>query len=176
MALTIRTTVVTTPTILKVFNQIKKCFEDVNVEISSGLRSPEKQLEIIKHFCKKHGLEKEFPNYETFDLNKFIVLKNGDKEYEWQYLWSKELVIGLVVNPPFDARCKFDYYTTSKKLVKAGTLLRQTPHTSGKCFDLSGAPLNKIASCLDRAKKEFKADIVGYKVEPKQNCVHVDCQ
>ena len=135
--------------------------------VTSGYRSPEHQLEIIKEYSIEYGLSKKFPEILTCRVE-----DKADSLYAWQKAWSGLLNIGIIINPPISAKCLFDYIKNGHN--KKGWLFPASPHTKGTDFDISGGKdINKIESIIKEAYISHKANIKYYVVELKNNCLHI---
>ncbi len=150
--------VIVTPEIQKVLNELEIYFEEVDlkVHVTSGVRTPEKQLKIIVDKAKECGLDKKYPS---------ILNATVEDVDSWRDAWDELLnVEEFIVNPPIR--------TKSKLGQRAGRTIPQSPHTRKKAFDLSGASLDSIKAIVE----EYQMDggpIVDIKYEPENNCIHV---
>lgn len=144
-----------------------------HAEVTSGLRTPEEQVNLIKKFAAQH-------NVGSFkELTKADVDSKGMVDlrylYFWQRAWSWLLHIGVIVNPPRDAECLFDYW--SGGINKRGQIIHASPHFLGKSFDTGGGtdhdPSNEFG-ILQEAKMNG-VGIVTLKLERANNAVHADC-
>lgn len=176
--LKIRKGVILTPTIDAGIYTLDFWFEKENLscEVTSGLRTTEKQLQLIKEKAIKHNIHVEFPLITGAQLN----IPNT-----WIPAWSRLLTIGEMINPPIATKCLFDYKKSDGTLRKAGTLIPVSGHQLGEDFDIGGfnKELNQAVS-LDAIVKvlkvallsaEVKGIIAGYLKEPVNGAVHVDC-
>lgn len=163
---------ITTEIIEKVLTQLEALDDPFELHITSGLRDEYKQLELIGRYAKNHGII--FPEFSISNPSKKIWVKEFNKElYSWQRTWSKLLNIGIIINPPLDAICLYDYI--SDGVNKKGQIIKQTPHARGKCFDVSGKPdIDKVQSHIEKAQARG-VDIKDWRIERKQNVIHVDC-
>lgn len=135
--------------------------------VTSILRDPKKQLEIIISYAKKLNLP---VNFTSDDVN-----KKENEYYVWQSTWSKLLNRGIIVSPPIPAICLEDYYVGKEN--RKGKLINASPHFTGYAFDISGNNLNKIVEVLEFSKEnnnEIKKLMKKYLIEHNNNCVHVD--
>jgi hypothetical protein len=132
-------------------------------KVTSGVRKPEDSLRIIRNYLKSKGLSLKYPEAMTCGMND----ENPDGTYKWQKAWSHLLNIGVIINPPLEAHCLMDYYRNGVN--KIGQLIRQSPHTRGTAFDLSGIDSLTIVKRLLEDKM-----IRSYLVERENNCIHID--
>lgn len=119
--------------------------------ITSGYRSPERQLEILRQLAR----ENDVPWDDAAAV---------DRPDRWLEAWRSLLQKGVVVNPPVDAK------------LADGTLVHATPHAKGNSFDVSGAPLDQIVAAMRKARDEKAAILPQIKPEPRNGrhgCVHV---
>jgi len=132
--------------------------------VTSGVRDAYDQIRIIRKYLTSKGLSSKYPEAMMGDV------KDVDPEtglYKWQMGWSALLNIGVIVNPPFTAVVLMDYLRNGKN--KKGQAIRQSPHTRGTAFDLSGLDSAGIVKkLLDDGK------IRGYLIERENSCIHVD--
>ena len=116
--------------------------------VSSGYRSPEKQLALIREFAAKHGV----PWKEGADIDRPETWIQA-----WRTLREKK---GVIINPPVSAT------------LSDGRKVHASPHTRGNSFDVAGAPLDKIEAALRKAQGDGKGSFTLL-AEPVNNCVHV---
>jgi hypothetical protein len=151
----------------------------VKMVITSGLRDPQDQLRVIAGYAAEHGVS--FPEFDANDPHKKVRLADGRDVYAWQRTWSRLLFIGIVINPPLAAECLEDYIRPNGENMK-GKLLQGSVHGNGKAFDeqadgnLKDAQdeVPKKIAVLEKAKAAG-VKIKGWKVERKNNAIHVDC-
>lgn len=101
----------------------------------------------------------------------------GKTIYGWQLLWSKLLNIGIIINPPIEAEVLFDYI--SGGVNKKGITIKESVHSKGLAFDISGGEDHDPSNELARVKQALEAKLPGlkgYTLERKNNCLHVDCE
>ncbi|MEM5810623.1 MAG: hypothetical protein QXP66_01835 [Candidatus Aenigmatarchaeota archaeon] len=143
--------------------------------VTSILRTPSKQLEIIREYVILKGLDKEYPEI----LSCKVEDKTSDDLYVWQKAWSKLLNIGVIINPPIAARCLYDYWRGGVN--KKGELIPPSPHFFGNCFDIGGGggknssisdELSIITTAMNEDKKIGIRNIV---LERENNCLHINC-
>jgi hypothetical protein len=156
--------VVLTDELDKKLTELDIYFKDHPETVTSGLRTVEDQLRIIRKYLKVKGLDKKYPDTFVCDANEKYTDKN---EFIWQMAWSNLLYVGVIVNPPYPATCLMDYFRGG--INKKGLQIGQSPHTRGKAFDLSGLDSEPI---VHRLRSEGK--VRGYLIERENNCLHVD--
>lgn len=168
--------VVLTPIIEPVIVAMDPVFEEANLKafVTSGLRDAFDQLRIVKKYVRAKGLE--YP--ALFNMGEDPNVKLGEF-YFWQMAWSHLLNIGIIINPPLAAMCLLDYWRNGAN--KKGQIIKQTPHVTGKCFDIGGAggEDSTINDELPVVKKCFEMKIPGlvnYLPEHNNNAIHVDCK
>lgn len=154
--------------------------------VTSILRDPEHQLNIIKGLARDNRVDQEFPNILTAKLTGQFEWEGSELVYEWQPAWSRLLNMGVIVNPPMPAETLFDYNRRDKssgdlKVHKpAGTRIGTSPHFKGTAFDVGGGANRKIAEELEPIEAAFKSGTVkgfkGFLPEHDNNAVHCDCE
>lgn len=168
--------VVLTPIIDRVITALDPYFEKCPSWVTSGLRTPEDQLRIIRNALKARGLSNEFK--EAFDkgLTDKVTFK-GKTVYAWQPGWSKLLNVGYIVNPPYTAEVLFDYYRPGSAENRKGKMIGPTPHKDGTAFDVGGGAdgIKGELACIEKAKADKLAGLKGYLAEHGNNAVHCDC-
>lgn len=140
--------------------------------VTSGLRDAESQLRVIQSYLKKRGLDQQYPQVMTCQ----VIDKSADGNYVWQMAWSHLLSTGLIINPPLRAICLMDYIRGGKN--KKGDWINQTPHASGKSFDIGGGTngMTDEARVLKAVLAEKSIpELKGILEEGENNAVHVDC-
>lgn len=143
-------------------------WQNFNIEITSAVRTPLSQLNVINAYATSKNIK--FDEFSSLDVYGTTVI-DGETYYRWQRTWSKLLNIGIIVNPPLDAICLFDYINASGQNRK-GQVIHQSPHIAGKAFDISGqAGLDKIKRLIDGAIKE-QVGIKSYTIERENNAFH----
>jgi len=129
--------------------------------VTSGVRTPQKQLSIILEQAVKDGIPVDGIRPE--DWNK----KEG--LYVWQSAWSLLLHRGFIANPPLPAVCLEDYVNSRGEQMR-GKTIGSSPHQRGTAFDLAG--LTSIPA-LDLAIKGGVQ--ISYLAERGENkATHVD--
>lgn len=140
--------------------------------VTSGLRDANAQLRVIQSYLKKRGLEQTYPEV----MNCQVTDINSQGHYVWQMAWSHLLSSGLIINPPLRAICLMDYYRGGNN--KKGQWINQTPHASGKSFDIGGGAngMTDEAQILKTVLAERSIPgLKGILEEGENNAVHVDC-
>ena len=173
--LTVRKGVVLTENIDPVIAALDIYFQNANLKavVTSGFRSPEDQLRIIRSAVINHRLADEFPG--VFDDIGKKVQYGGEEIYSRQLGWSKLLNPNFIVNPPYDAKVLFDYVRPGSKENKKGKMIYQSPHTRGTAFDIGGGP-DGLDNELAVIKAANVKGLKGYLLERNNNCLHVDCR
>jgi hypothetical protein len=161
--LKLASSVILTDELDKVISGIDGYFFNNPETVTSGLRTSADQLRIIRKYLVSKGLDKQYPEAMTCAIDG----KLPDGEYIWQKGWSALLSVGVIINPPYSAKCLMDYWRSGKN--KKGTLIGMSPHTRGTAFDLSGLDSLPVV-------KKLLADgkIKSYLVERENSCIHVD--
>lgn len=141
--------------------------------VTSGIRTPEEQLDIIKDYCHRKNIQDVF--ISSAELNKKVQV-NGEEVYSWQPAWSKLLKAGIIINPPLRAKCLADYINAAG-VNRKGDFFNQTVHASKKAFDIGGggngvSDETKVMQKAIASKKFPK--IKGITIERNNNCVHTD--
>lgn len=169
--------VVNTPAIARSAELLDPYFEGEPSVITSGLRSPEKQLAVILEKIARHGFIEDYAELKLAGGHDFTVQVpiNDETLYWWQRGWSRLLSIGDIVNPPIPAKVMFDYYRPGSNENKKGQIIQISPHQRGLAFDIGGG-----SDVMEKAKRVMKAHqedncfIESYLVERVNNAVHVD--
>jgi hypothetical protein len=130
--------------------------------VTSGVRTPEDSLRIIRTYLKRKDLARIYPEAMTCAIDD----KDGDI-YAWQTAWSHLLSLKVIINPPLPAKCLMDYYRNGKN--KKGQIIGQSPHIRGTAIDLSGIDSEVIVKRLVE-----DGMIRSYLVERENNCIHID--
>ena len=171
--------VVKTPAISRCVELMDPYFEGELSTITSGLRSPTKQLQIIIDKARRHGIDKDFKEFQDkmgdFPTTACFVEGIDKALYWWQRTWSKLLFIGDIVNPPVPAECLFDYIRPGSNENKKGQIIQVSPHQRGLALDIGGG-----TNLTEKAKRVMKASQAGncfihsFLIEKINNAVHVD--
>lgn len=151
----IRSGVKLTPETEKAVRQLDGHFRRANLQVTltSGYRTPEDQLRIIRDQAIKRGINRQYPSIGTATV---------DKVESWLGAWDELLNRhGYVVNPPRDACSRI-----------TGKCYQPSPHTRGVAFDLSGADLDRIAGVVREYCRQG-GPISQILVERTNNAVHV---
>jgi hypothetical protein len=130
--------------------------------VTSGVRTPEDSLRIIRTYLKKKDLARFYPEAMTCGIN-----DKDEDLYVWQTAWSHLLSLKVIINPPLPAKCLMDYYRNGKN--RKGQTIGQSPHTRGTAIDLSGIDSEVIVKRLVE-----DGMIRSYLVERENNCIHID--
>lgn len=158
---------------------LDKYFREANLtaNVTSGERTSGDQLRIIRNYCIQFKVDEEFPEIKTCGVLDKTDYGDGKKIFTWQKAWSRLLNKGIIVNPPLQANCLFDYFRDGVN--KKGQIINQSPHYYGKAFDIGGGidhdPTNEL-EVIKKALADKLPGLKGYLLERKQNCLHVDCQ
>ena len=151
-------------------------FEEFKIisHVTSGLRSAEDQIRIIRSALVNKGLGDEYA--EAFDPITDKMIFEDEEVYSWQPGWSKLLNTGFIVNPPYPAKVLMDYFRPGSTANRKGQIIGQTPHASGRAFDIGGGPdgIQQEIRVIEVAMGKVKG-LKGYLIERNNNCVHVDC-
>lgn len=178
--LIVREGVVLTPVIEPVIISLDDYFKQANciAYVTSGLRTAEDQLRIIRNELIKRKLDIKYPDAISKGVNDKVIV--GGKEYfAWQYAWSNLLNVGFIVNPPVPAICLMDYISNGTN--KKGQLFNASPHITGTAFNvgggvdgISGSVTNELAiiqKALDNKLKGLKSILQ----ERNNNALHCNC-
>jgi hypothetical protein len=172
--------VIVTPIILPVIESLDKYFKKAKITaiVTSGLRTSEDQLRIIKNYLSKKGLSHKYP--ETFSKELHDKIKfNGKEVYSWQPGWSALLNAGIIINPPIPAECLMDYIRGGVN--KKGKIINASPHFNGTAFDIGGGadgiegPVTNELAVVQKALKDKLPGLKGIVIERNNNCIHCDC-
>lgn len=177
--LVVRDGVVLTPSIEPVIIGLDGYFESAKLraQVTSGKRTPEEQLALIKFYALKFNIDSTYPSILTATLTGKLLFDNK-QVFEWQPAWAELLRQGVIINPPLKAICLFDY--TVNGMNKKGKIIDQSVHSRGGAFDIGGASgtagIDDELRVIERAYASRKIQgWLGYKVERKNNCIHCDC-
>lgn len=172
--------VILTPVIEPVIIALDKYFENEGkvAYVTSGKRDAVSQLSIIRGYLAKTGLDKQYPDAMTCQLND--KKQFGTKiVYVWQPAWSALLNKNVIINPPAAAECLMDYFRDGKN--KKGQIIQPSPHFKGTAFDIGGSVDGidgNVVSELNIIQKAWNNKLPGLKgflPERNNNCVHCDC-
>lgn len=147
--------------------------------VTSGKRLPEDQLRIIKNYAKQFGVDKEFPEIVNSDVH-YKISYGTEEIYAWQRAWSRLLNKGVVINPPIEAVCLFDYYKNGVN--KKGQLIPPSSHFYGGAFDIGGkggddpTPSDELEIISGAMAQDSGLGIKSFLLERANNCLHVNCK
>jgi hypothetical protein len=142
---------------------IDKYWPPAGEKVTSGTRSPEDSLRIIRTYLKSKDLARLYPEALTCKID----AKATTGWYVWQNAWSHLLNKGVIINPPLPAECLMDYMRDGVN--RKGRVIGQSPHIRGTAFDISGTDSLTIVKRLVEDKM-----IRGYLLERENNCIHCD--
>lgn len=178
--LKVREGVILTPIIEPVIIALDKYFEKANCSawVTSGLRSADDQLRIIRNELIKRKLDAKYPDAVSKSVNEKIA-HEGQTIYAWQLGWSALLNVGFIVNPPVAAICLMDYI--SNGVNKKGQLINASPHFQGLAFNIgggadgiSGTVTNELAVIQSAVNDKIKG-IKSFLAERNNNALHINC-
>jgi len=173
--LILKPNVILTEHIDPVIHALDEYFEAANLKayVTSGLRNSEDQLRIIRTELTRRGLAGEYQ--DAFEPISNKIQYEGEEVYSWQPSWSKLLSLGFVCNPPYSAKCLMDYFRPGSISNSKGRVIGQSPHTSGRAFDIGGGPdgLGNELRVMESAMGKVKG-LKGFLLERNQNCLHID--
>lgn len=170
--------VILTGVIESVIVRLDEFFESEGLKayVTSGVRTAEDQIRIIRNALIARKLNDEYP--DAFKDKTEKIRWEGNLVYAWQPGWSRLLKEGFIVNPPYTAQCLMDYYRPGSSENRKGRMIGQSPHTKGYAFDIGGGA-DGIHNELKVIQKAFAARVgglAGYLPEHGNNCVHCDCR
>lgn len=169
--------VVLTPTLEECICLLDPWFEKHELEawVTSGVRTYDHQLKVIRERAIACGLGKEHPDLDHVDLNVPIMF-DGKLIPTWQLIWSECLTRGQMVNPPTPTACLFPYTKPNGDKRAAGNVIPTSPHQRERAFDIGGGKsLDSVAIVVSEAFiSKTISNMSGYLKEPAQNCMHVD--
>lgn len=172
--------VILTPVIEPVIIALDPYFEKANcpARVTSGLRTADDQLRIIRNELVKRKLDAKYPDAISKGLNDKIVVL-GQTVYAWQWGWSALLNVGFIVNPPISSICLMDYI--SGGVNRKGKLINTSPHIAGLAFNVGGGPdgisgtvTNELA-VIQKALNDKLKGLKSFLAERNNNAVHVNC-
>jgi hypothetical protein len=170
--------VVLTPAIIRTLNVLDPFFEGESSLITSGLRTPEKQLQIIAEKALRHSIHHVFPEFKNpkeRSVPEKMRIEGLGEVYWWQRTWSKLLSLKDVVNPPLPAEALFDYVRPGSNENKRGQVIDISNHQRGLSFDIGGGSnLKEKANRVAKVLQSGQAFMKGYLMEQVNNAVHVD--
>lgn len=165
--------VILTPIIDAVITKLDPYFINHPSVVTSGLRDAYKQLEVIRQYLKIKGLDSKYPQAMTCKPTDMVV--GNSTEYVWQMAWSNLLSVGVIINPPLQAKCLMDYIRNGVN--KKGEIISQTPHARGTAFNI-GAGANGVedeAAILQKALNDKLPGLADFIKERENNALHCDC-
>ena len=141
--------------------------------VTSGKRSPLNQLQIIQDYLLDLGLAKQYPEAMSCKVTDTMRF-DGYTVFKWQPGWSALLNHGIIINPPFRAKCLMDYWRNGVN--KKGYWINPSPHFRGTAFDIGGGA-NGIADELKVVEPLIGKvpGLINLVIERKNNCLHFDC-
>jgi hypothetical protein len=168
--------VVLTPIIEPVIVQLDAKYREAGLiaYVTSGLRTPLNQLQIIQDYLVQKGIAKFYPVCMSCKVDDTMTWE-GRTVYNWQPAWSKLLSIGLIINPPKKAMCLMDSFRKDGSNRK-GQLINPSPHFKGGSFDVGGGD-NGIAD-ETKVTAPWVGVLPGLSYilpERENNCLHHDC-
>lgn len=177
--LTIKDGVILTDSIRAGIGQLDTAYKVRNIsgEISSGLRTPEHQVDVIRGIAKDASLKYDYLDSMTLQTT---TLFGAATVFQWQVVWSKLMSLMYDVNPPIAATLLMDRIVGGVN--KKGKVYPPTQHSFGISFDVEGEfngeqLLNIYTNALVDAMNEGEvSSIVSYTKEVKNNCLHVNCK
>jgi len=139
--------------------------------VTSGLRDAERQLKVIRDYLTKKGLHTKYK--DAMNCKVTDKLPNGN--YVWQDAWSNLLSVGLIINPPLQAKLTMDYIKNGVN--RKGAVFNQTPHASGLAFNIGGGPngINDEAIPVKAAADAKMPGLLNYLLERDNNAIHCNC-
>jgi len=152
-----------------------KVFEKANHKayVTSGIRTAEDQLRIIKDYCTRKGIKDDFIKDAKVDSK---VQYDNEEIYSWQLAWSKLLNAGIIINPPIKAKLLLSYIGKNGKERK-GDYFNPSPHFFERSFDIGGGAdsiENEKDIVIEAIKKGELAMVKSFVVERQNNCLHID--
>ena len=148
-------------------------FDGRKAFVTSGLRTKEHQLDIIKQYAKLKGVAREFPQILTAGVDSKAMFE-GRAVYAWQTAWSRLLERGVIVNPPVAATPLFDYVRSGANM--KGVTIMPSPHMRGTAFDIGGGDDGiedeRVIIALAIGHVPGLASVL---VERENNAIHVNC-
>lgn len=155
-SIAIRAGVVLTTQLEKLVQELDGYFRNAGlaVTLTSGLRSPEDQLRIIRNAAIEHGIHLKYPSIQT------ATVENVES---WLGAWDElRHRVGFEVLPPRSACSR----------IKPGLCKNPSPHMRGEAFDLAGADLDRIADVV-RGYCAQRGGIRQILIERVNGAVHV---
>jgi hypothetical protein len=169
--------VILTPVIEPVIVACDPFFEALPRHVTSGLRTPDSQLEVVRHYAQE--LQVEFPELTNTGVHSVVQINMDGvirSLYGWQRSWSMILNKGDLVAPPLDAEALFDYISNAAN--KKGRSIPCSPHIKGLAFDIGcrGTTPEVVSAIMFKALAANVPGLHSVQVEHNQGCVHVNCR
>jgi hypothetical protein len=176
--------VILQPLIERVICLLDPWFEKHGVKsfVTSGYRSAESQLRIIKGQAIKRGIQKHRPEIASADLYSMIDYE-GSPVPVWAPSWNELLTLGFLVNPPIKTKTLMPYFHPALKVtIPKGTEINLSTHQMGRAFDVGGSGgadktlKDELISIQDAMQSKTIPEIKSITPENINNAVHVTCQ
>jgi hypothetical protein len=155
--LVVRPTAVLTPEIEFILDELDGFLraDKMIAQVTSGVRTAEQQLALIKKRSVAYGLHSKYPS---------ILVATVDDTDSWHDAWDELLnVKKFIVNPP---------RPVVSKRRGSGKLMGISPHMARMAFDLAGPSLVGIEASVHRYKREGGL-ISQALLETENKAVHV---
>jgi hypothetical protein len=152
----------------------KKCKEkNVRMICTSGIRTEEDQLRIIRNELKKRKLDVKYPEAMSGAASETIQL-NGETVYKWQMGWSALLNVNFIVNPPLKAKVLMNYINASG-VNRKGSYIEPSIHFKKLALDFGGGAngINDETAFIQEVMPDIP-EIVSIVPERNNNCVHIN--
>jgi len=147
----------------------------VRATATSGIRTEDEQMELIRQKALKANLDLVYLDCATADLRSIVHAGGHDQPY-WQILWSQLLAKGQMINPPIPAKAEFEYRHADGRTIPAGNKVGLSEHQRAEAIDLSRNDLNLIARTVMYAVSKGVNGITKVLVEPNNGAVHLSCR
>lgn len=175
--LLVRDTVVLNPLLDKVAVKLEPFFKAANhtAYVTSGVRQPEDQLRIIKHYCEQKKIEDDLIKNEDFAID-HKVLNDGKEIYWWQLGWSKLLNKNVIINPPLAAEVLLDYFN-KHGVNRKGHVINPSIHFLGRAIDIGGGAntIHDEEAIVNEAIASGQVpEIIDTVSERENNCLHLN--
>ena len=156
---------------------------NIHAFITSGGRTEEHQLDIIRMYCKQKGVDVEFPAILTCTVDELIQF--GDEPIPaWLPALNRLLQKGIMINPPRPVNTLWDYLRSDSTARPAGTHLDRSEHQKAllpgtKIAALDIGEGNHSLAEIELPVKEALAEkkiieLVGCRFEAANRAVHCD--
>lgn len=179
--LKVSSTVILTPHLEEIIVTLEPYFAKKNLHatVTSGVREPEDQLRIIRQYLVQKGLDKKYPDAMVCKVTDTTTINYEGKPlivYVWQMAWSNLLNVGIIINPPAQAKLLMDYINAAGKNRK-GDIFEPSIHFKKKAIDIGGGGngVNDEAAVVQEAINNKAPGIVSVVIEHNNNCVHINC-